>query len=181
MDCWVQCARASTDSGMGTPRNGRCTYTRLHAYSHIPPRGLRQSHARKWTHGLIQRVRSMDTRESSFKCSISGSTLPPSLSWMWCRLYCLCGRHPPAHLCPSRPPGPESICHRPSVCRVVTYDGHHRKPPAFKEYKVTERRSLQGSVAVSSASAERFKCSHKNQIINNWMTLKQKSAKQRQQ
>ncbi len=122
-------------------------------------------YAYKWPHVLIQRVRHMDThththtQRSGVKCSITGGaiSLCLSLSWCWrCRLCCLCGCHPPTHLCPSGPSGPESIWHLPlclSSCHLW------RPPPAaltrqhFCSDGVTEKKVLN---AVTSASTQWF-------------------------
>lgn len=68
------------------------------------------------------------TYRSSVNCSITGGGVISlfSLSWCWhYSLCCLCGCHPPTHLCPSGPSGPESIWHLP----LCLSSCHLRRPP----------------------------------------------------
>lgn len=143
-----------------TLQSKACTY--VNSCIQMTTSLFKRSDAQAWIHR--ERVRSVVSLALVWSLSLSLSLCPFFFFMSWCcRMSFLCGRHPPTHLCPSGPSGPESIWHLP----LCLSSCHLRRPPptalmrrqVYSESTHTHKTPMN---SVTSASTQGFVYIHKN-------------------
>lgn len=131
---WERCVSAQQTRAGRHPKSTACTHTStdtavnsmhlcklVHTNDHMSL--FKRSDAQAWIQR--ERVRSVVSLVLVWSLSLSLSLCCFFFMSWCCRMSFLCGRHPPTHLCPSGPSGPESIWHLP----LCLSSCHLRRPP----------------------------------------------------